>query len=352
VVFQPNKELNGLSLGAVGRGTVIEYIEAYAAADDGFEFFGGTVNTRYLVSAFNDDDGFDIDQGYRGKNQYWFSIQERGKKDNGGEWNGEPNGAAVNASPIANYEIYNATWIGAGTNTTGNRGIFAREYAAPKLYNSILTEFGGNALRIDEKSGLHLTNGVLDMRDNLWWNFATNGVPVSLAENAVADVIFSDASRSNLNVNPQLRSISRTSDGALDPRPRDGSPALSGARPVPGGYTSAAYKGAFGSVNWATDWTAIGELRLISSAGAGIPVPTSSGPPCSPATLGVALNNGSIVITFLGTAGASYQVQSTADLSANPIVWNNEGGLLTGTGAINFTAPTSGAPKFYRVGCQ
>jgi hypothetical protein len=45
VVFQPNKELNGLSLGAVGRGTTIEHVETFATADDGFEFFGGTVNS-------------------------------------------------------------------------------------------------------------------------------------------------------------------------------------------------------------------------------------------------------------------------------------------------------------------
>ncbi len=76
VVFQPNKELNGLSLCGVGRGTLIEYVETYATADDGFEFFGGNVNTKYLVSAFNDDDAFDTDQGYRGKNQFWFSSNK------------------------------------------------------------------------------------------------------------------------------------------------------------------------------------------------------------------------------------------------------------------------------------
>src|SRR4029434_9863774 len=129
VVFQPNKELNGLSLGAVGRGTTIEYVEAYGTADDGFEFFGGTVNTKYLVSAFNDDDTFDTDQGYRGKNQFWFSIQEDGKRDNGGEWNGEPNGIAVSNAPVANFKLYNATFIGAGnlgTNTTPNHGLTMR----------------------------------------------------------------------------------------------------------------------------------------------------------------------------------------------------------------------------------
>ncbi len=353
VVFQPNKELNGLSLGAVGRGTTIEYVESYAVADDGFEFFGGTVNTKHLVSAFNDDDGFDIDQGYRGKNQFWFSIQERGRKDNGGEWNGEPNGVAVNASPIANYEIYNGTWIGAGTNTTGNRGIFAREYAAPKLYNSILTEFAGSGLRIDEKSGLHLTNGLLDIRDNLWWNFATNGLAVPVGENAIARVVFEDAARNNTIADPRLTAISRTSDGRLDPRPATGSPALTGARSTSGSYYSAAaYKGAFGGLNWAVDWTALGELRLISAAGAGIPVPAPAGSICSPVNVAIATSGENVTIGFTGEAGLSYQVQSTTDLSANPINWANEGAPLSGAGPLTFTGANAAPVKFYRVVCQ
>src|SRR4030095_1241279 len=61
VKLLPNKEINGLSMGGVGRGTTIDHIEAYAIADDGFEFFGGTVNTHHCVSAFCDDDGFDAD---------------------------------------------------------------------------------------------------------------------------------------------------------------------------------------------------------------------------------------------------------------------------------------------------
>jgi hypothetical protein len=89
--LSPDKEINGLSLGGVGRGTTIEYVEAVSFADDGFEFFGGTVNTKYLVSAFNDDDSFDTDMGYTGKNQFWFAIQSNDRRDNGSEQNGEPN---------------------------------------------------------------------------------------------------------------------------------------------------------------------------------------------------------------------------------------------------------------------
>ncbi len=120
-VITGNKEFNGLSMCALGSGTTIDHVEAYAIADDGFEWFGGTVNTKYLVSAFNDDDCFDTDQGYRGKNQFWFAIQENGKRDNGGEWNGEPNGIAVSNAPFANFQVYNATWIGAGNAGHGDQ---------------------------------------------------------------------------------------------------------------------------------------------------------------------------------------------------------------------------------------
>ncbi|MBI5387300.1 MAG: hypothetical protein HZA90_21780 [Verrucomicrobia bacterium] len=267
VKILPNREINGLSLGAVGRGTVIDHVEAYAIADDGFEFFGGTVNTRYLVSAFCDDDCFDTDMGYRGKNQFWLGIQERGAKDNGAELNGEINGATTGTnSPIGNFEIYNCTWIGAGTNTAANRGLQIRDYAAPRIYNSILTEFGGSGVRVDAAASVHLTNGLLDLRNNLFWAFLTNGVAAPVAETAPAQVLFTDASRSNEVVNPLLRSISRTNNGALDPRPAPGSPALTSSRTAPqdGFYRPVAYAGAFDGNNlWIDGWTALSEYGFL-----------------------------------------------------------------------------------------
>ncbi len=99
--IKTDKEINGLSLCCVGSGTVIEYVEAFANDDDGFEFFGGTVNTKHLVSAFCLDEEFDIDQGYRGNNQFWFGIHPFNYSGQfGGEWNGEPNGIAVSNAPL------------------------------------------------------------------------------------------------------------------------------------------------------------------------------------------------------------------------------------------------------------
>ena len=59
-------EINGLTLGGVGSGTVIENIEVVANVDDGIEFFGGTVNATNLLVWAQGDDAIDIDQGYSG----------------------------------------------------------------------------------------------------------------------------------------------------------------------------------------------------------------------------------------------------------------------------------------------
>lgn len=73
LVSQDN-ELNSLTLGGVGCGTDLHHIETFKGADDGFEFFGGTVNARYLLALANNDDQFDFDLGYSGHIQYAVSI--------------------------------------------------------------------------------------------------------------------------------------------------------------------------------------------------------------------------------------------------------------------------------------
>lgn len=81
-IVAANVELNGLTMGGVGRGTTIEYVDVYAGNDDGYEWFGGTVNSKYLISSYNDDDNFDWDEGFRGKGQFWFAV---GASDKGNQ---------------------------------------------------------------------------------------------------------------------------------------------------------------------------------------------------------------------------------------------------------------------------
>jgi hypothetical protein len=71
----PNEELNSLTLAAVGSGTRIEYVQVLQGLDDSFEWFGGAVNARYLVSYEAGDDHFDASEGYVGRNQFLIAFQ-------------------------------------------------------------------------------------------------------------------------------------------------------------------------------------------------------------------------------------------------------------------------------------
>ena len=143
---ETGNEIQGLTAGAVGAGTTIEYVESFASDDDGFEFFGGTVNTRNLVSAFNADDAFDWDQGFRGKHQFWFAIQAGDKAGRVAEMDGA--GGNENTTPYASPVVVNATYIGPGVDATpegdGNEMLMFRDNTAGFYYNSIFTDFGSS----------------------------------------------------------------------------------------------------------------------------------------------------------------------------------------------------------------
>ncbi|MBK8492869.1 MAG: hypothetical protein IPL49_18780 [Saprospirales bacterium] len=131
-------EINGLSLGGVGSGTTIDYVEVFANADDGFEYFGGTVQTKHLVSAFCGDDGMDYDEGWRGKGQFWFVFQDN-DADRGGEHDGGTN--PEDGMPYATPVIYNASYRGSGS-ANGKRAVTFRDNAGGEYHNSIFWSYG------------------------------------------------------------------------------------------------------------------------------------------------------------------------------------------------------------------
>jgi len=73
--ISPGNELQGLTMAGVGNGTVVEYIHVHNSSDDGIEIFGGTVNLRYIVITGADDDGLDVDTGWRGAAQFGIVTQ-------------------------------------------------------------------------------------------------------------------------------------------------------------------------------------------------------------------------------------------------------------------------------------
>lgn len=184
-VYQPNKEINGLTMGAVGRGTTIDNVQVSFANDDAFEWFGGTVNCRHLVSYRNLDDDFDTDNGYNGKVQFGLVVRDPDLADNpsvstseGFESDNDPSGTA--ATPQTSAIFSNITLVGPLRGNTSNvvatgfrRSARIRRNSALKIYNSVFTDF----LR-----GVHIdgaacegnaTNNVIKFRNNLIAGFQT-----------------------------------------------------------------------------------------------------------------------------------------------------------------------------------
>ncbi|QXD17116.1 T9SS type A sorting domain-containing protein [Rhodocaloribacter litoris] len=282
-IFGTDNEINGLTMGAVGRGTTIEYVEVFANQDDGFEWFGGTVDTRYLVAAFCGDDGFDYDEGFRGRGQFWFLIQGEEDGGSGGEHDGgtDPETGQPYAIPV----IYNATYIGSGAsslNTSNDRAVKLRDNAGGKYYNSIFTDFAGTGINIEdlasgEDSRARLEAGDLEFRNNLWFGFGDINGSALPGTGGVFEQDFVQAALSaadNFVEDPQLRGISRSRDGGLDPRPAPGSPAWTrGTFPVPndGFFVQTDYIGAFGEENWLEGWTHVSEAGFTSTAIEAVP---------------------------------------------------------------------------------
>lgn len=164
-------EINGLTMGGVGDGTVLEYIEVIAGQDDGFEWFGGTVNSKYLLSAYNNDDAFDYDQGFSGLGQFWAVVMaDNGADgDKGGEFDGDDQ---AGAKPYAVPVIYNMTVIGTGASGVGSgQGGGQIDYdanAAGSLFNSIIVASGIPSLDINGTSADQVNDGNLQIRKNVW----------------------------------------------------------------------------------------------------------------------------------------------------------------------------------------
>jgi hypothetical protein len=178
-------------------------------------------------------------------------------------------------TPYAIPIIYNATYIGSGVNSPNadnDLTLIFRDNAGGKYYNSIFTDFAGRAITIEdvssgEDSRARLETADLVLQNNIWFGF---GAGINLSDFAGQDFVQSyltDPANDNRVVDPQLQGISRTNDGGLDPRPKSGSPAFSGARNVPAGddfFIQTGYVGAFGRVNWASGWTFLSQSGILS----------------------------------------------------------------------------------------
>ena len=132
------KEHNGITFNGVGSGSTIEYCQAYYGNDDGFEWFGGTVNCKYLVSIGCKDDCFDWTYGYSGTLSYLYAKQASDEGDRGIE--ADNDSKANDNSPFSNPTVSNVTLIGRGVSYEKD-GIKLREGTKGNLSNLLIDGF-------------------------------------------------------------------------------------------------------------------------------------------------------------------------------------------------------------------
>lgn len=191
---QLNVELNSFSFYAVGRGTRLEYAQAIRGLDDMFEFFGGTVDARYLVSYESGDDHFDAAEGYRGRMQYLIALQTgprvSPRAGNPGSLSGEQSGfevdgcgsasgtcaAGFNSTPYSMPVFANFTVVGPGAGVLpvraggdGGLGANIRRGTGGVWMNGVIARWPEAAISIfDQETNTRLTEDSLNLRNLLF----------------------------------------------------------------------------------------------------------------------------------------------------------------------------------------
>jgi hypothetical protein len=261
-------EINGLTLGGVGRETTIDHVEVISNADDGIEFFGGTVNCTFIAIAFCGDDAFDYDLGYRGKGQFWFAVQQVATGDKLIECNGGTD--PVVGTPYSLPLIYNVTMIGAGEQfekkaiafSLNGGGVFA---------NSILINQGKGVfieyVENSDDSYKQFERGNLELKNNIFFN----------VENNVPDDIFNILAAEGVDISEESEQIKAyffsAGNEVSDPGIMVSGDAVN---PIPTGnvydnlaeyndpwFEAVGFKGAFYTYNWLSGWTLLSECGYI-----------------------------------------------------------------------------------------
>ncbi len=314
-------ELNGLSLGGIGRGTDIHHIEIMNNVDDGIEIWGGTVNLKYFSIWNIGDDSLDIDQGWRGKAQFGLIVQGysldasqgSGVGDNAIEMDGAEDS---DWQPVTTASIYNMTVIGQPLDGDGLTAW--RDGARVQFRNSIFMDGGETLVRPDGDDGDGASgyghNGTLSFAD-VWTTPYTSLSSVNapggqaafyqsqtsgnlseitnsvffrnLAGNAYTEATARgvlDASNNNVIASASpIASISRIAPVirggkqmiqvvGLDPTPTNDA-LVAPEAPVDGFFSRARYKGAFSpdtQNNWLAGWAASAEFGFVDGDDIGV----------------------------------------------------------------------------------
>lgn len=258
--FQPDKEINALTMAAVGSRTVIDHIQVSYAKDDAFEWFGGTVNCKYLIAYKTLDDDFDTDNGYRGKVQFGLAIRDSVLADGSRSeaFESDNNSSGSGATPKTAAIFSNITAIGPKATLANNGnslyrgGAHIRRNTGISIFNSVIMGWP-LGIEIDATLGtstaLNIEDSTLRLRNI---TLAGNAVNTKFSGTAGA-TITNDAAFTTWFMNPfynndilanntDVKLINPFSYSAPDPTPFAGS---NGNAKVTGGgnFTDAKFTG-------------------------------------------------------------------------------------------------------------
>jgi hypothetical protein len=326
----PTVELNGLSLGGLGRNTDIHHVEILNNLDDGIEVWGGTVNLKYLSIWNIGDDSLDLDQGWRGKAQFGLVVQGYSGVGSQGSGFGD-NGLEIDGAELCNYQpvttasIYNFTVVGtppiaAANSTAGDQLVEFRDNANVQIRNSVFMDAGDEVLRNGVTDGENGNTGygcagtltwaqrwttaytvtsavnpfanpaaaytaqvdgnLIDYRDNVFFNNIRANA-YNEANNRAVFTGGSGTSNSNNSI-ATLSPIVQVTRGAqttpngsnttfpvtfLDPTPQNDALSAVGFAPNDGFFSQARFKGAFPrGNNWLIGWTATARFGLTTNS--------------------------------------------------------------------------------------
>jgi len=256
--FQPDKEINGLTMGGVGSGTTIDYVQVSYANDDSYEWFGGTVNAKHLIAFSGVDDEFDTDYGFSGFVQYAIGLRDPAiadiSKSNGFE--SDNDGSGSSNIPTTNPRFANVSLYGPlATSTTTINPLFQaamhlRRKTNLEVYNSVFAGWPKGLLMADSKgnagAGAQVKGVILA------------GIVDNFSGNAAGEkAYFEDAARANRSIATitDLKVTNAFNLAAPNFLPMTGSPLLTGAvTGLPAGLEATTYVGAMGTTDWTIGW--------------------------------------------------------------------------------------------------
>jgi PKD repeat protein len=271
VVITTGNEINSITFGGVGRGTIVEYVQVTQANDDAFEWFGGSANAKYLIAQGSVDDDFDTDFGFTGKVQFAISQRDSFNFDTGSGpttngFESDNDGGSTFASPRTEAIFSNVTMVGPfAKGKLADAGSF--QNGARLRRNTLLSIF--NSVFIGQRTGILVdgagsTNAYLNDTLLLKNNYIAGSALVNITTNqapSLSSVVSKFMSQGNDTAASQAGVLTNPFDYQNpDFKPASGSPVLSGAsfagaKISDAFFTPVNFKGAIGADDWTICWT-------------------------------------------------------------------------------------------------